>query len=218
MMRTLALLAMTIPLMLTLPATARGGESVAGPATTRICIGRPKVQLEGGQPAQVGDVIRAGIAEYVAGPTLEAVALQSRLTTQVAAEAQSAGCHSLLMLSLSHKRTADGATLGRAIGNFSSLGSYLPGANAVESVVAVGAIQTAADVAGATRAKDELTLEFELNELGSNQLLMKDMLRRRAKVDGEDLLTPLIEATAEQVGNFVVMRVAAAAPSKRDSE
>lgn len=206
MMRSAILLAAALMSLAAPPVMAQSAEPAVS-QFARIGVVRPRVQLEGGQPAQVGEMIQTGIAGYLTGPTLEAAALQSRISSQIEAEASAMQCDYLLTLSLSHKRTSDGAKLGRAIGNFSALGSYLPGATPVESVIVTGAVMTASDLTASVQAKDELTLEFQLTDRATGAVVLKDQHRRRAGADGEDLLTPLIEAAAERVGEFVTSQV-----------
>jgi hypothetical protein len=54
------------------------------------------------------------------------------------------------------------------------------------------------DYAYGSRSKDELTLKYRL-ESGSGAVLAEKSEKRKAKSDGEDLLTPVVQRAAEVV-------------------
>jgi hypothetical protein len=69
--------------------------------------------------------------------------------------------------------------------------------------IAGGAVYSAANQAAynyatTIRKKDELTLGYRL-ETADGKVLLDKRVKRSAKSDGEDLLTPIVQTAAEQV-------------------
>jgi hypothetical protein len=58
------------------------------------------------------------------------------------------------------------------------------------------------DYAYGSRSKDELTLKYRL-ESGSGAVLAEKSEKQKAKSDGEDLLTPVVQRAAEAVAAAV---------------
>ena len=92
-----------------------------------------------------------------------------------------------------------GSTLGRIVGNT----PYIPGVDYAEGAIATSVLNTATDIAASVKAKDEMALDYQLLAVGSTKPLLERKEKRRAKTDGEDLLTPLVEAAADAVGTVI---------------
>ena len=72
------------------------------------------------------------------------------------------------------------------------------GSRSAATRVAAGiALSATRGMAGSVRACDELTLEYRL-EGADGTVLVRRTGKRRARTDGEDLLTPLAERAAEE--------------------
>ncbi len=56
------------------------------------------------------------------------------------------------------------------------------------------------DYASSSRIKDELTLTYRL-ESTTGAVLVEKSEKRKAKSDGEDLLTPLVQRAAEAIAD-----------------
>ena len=69
---------------------------------------------------------------------------------------------------------------------------------AVASAAAGAAAGAASDYAANSQVKDELTLKYRL-ESAAGKVLIEKADERKAKSDGEDLLTPLVRPAAEAV-------------------
>jgi hypothetical protein len=186
---------------LAVPYAADAQESA--PQTVQLCLVKPKVQMGSGNTAQASEAIRGMLSEYLSGPTLQVTLLEARLPNQFEEEARRAGCSYILSTELVHRRGAGGGALGRALGNF---GGYVPARDAATSLILSGAVRTAADVATSVKAKDEFQLEFLLREPGATTPLLTRTLKGRARSDGEDVLTPLIENAATEIGTAVSKR------------
>jgi hypothetical protein len=193
------------------PATAQD-QAAAGPSVTQICLAPATVEAapEGADPvAAVGEVF----SSFLTGPTLSVQPLSSRLQSQARQEAKLGGCGFLLLTTLKHERkTGGGGFLGRVAGGAVQQGAWAAtgsvGGSTVGRVVAGAAAGAASstinDYAMASRQRDELTLTYRLED-GSGKVLGENSEKRKAKTDGEDLLTPIAqrasEAIAEAVGN-----------------
>jgi hypothetical protein len=69
----------------------------------------------------------------------------------------------------------------------------------VAAGAAAGAATSAAsDYAASSRVKDELTLKYRL-ESAAGKVLIEKSDKRKATLDGEDLLMPLVQPAAEAV-------------------
>ena len=59
-------------------------------------------------------------------------------------------------------------------------------------------MSTAASLSSEIKNKDEVTLDYQLMPVGQITPKVANKLLAKAKSDGEDVLTPLIEQTARQ--------------------
>jgi hypothetical protein len=62
--------------------------------------------------------------------------------------------------------------------------------------------QAAYDYAVTVHDKDEITLGYRL-ESGDGQVLIEKTDKRKAKSDGEDLLTPMVQEAAEAIAGVI---------------
>jgi hypothetical protein len=175
------------------------------PGVTRIGIVRPHVELGAQNAADAADNVRALLADYLQGPTIEVALLDARLPSQYAIEAKQAGCDFVLVASLALERGRFNGALGKALDNIAWRAPHLS-SSATTSVLVSSALYFAADFAGSIKAKDELELEFRLSAVGAAQPLLENSVKRRAKSDGEDLVTPAVESVAVEIGAAVVGR------------
>jgi hypothetical protein len=176
------------------------GAEEGAPQGVRICLVKPKVQMGSGDTAQASETVRSMLSEYLSGPTMQVTLLEARLPDQFEEEARRAGCDYILSTEIVHRRGGAGAgVLGKALGNF----GYVPARDAITSIVLSGAVRTAADVASSVKARDEMQLEFRLQQPGAAAPLLTKTMKGRARSDGEDILTPLIEGAATEIGGAV---------------
>jgi hypothetical protein len=173
------------------------------PGVIRIGLVLPRVQMGTNEAAQAAEGVRNMFAEYLNGPTIQVALLSARIPSQFAVEAQQAECDYTLSATVVHRRGNDNAALGRVLGNFSG---YIPVGDAVQGAIVSGVIQTASDFASSTQAKDVMQLDYQLQVPGSSKPLLSQSTKSRARTDGEDLLTPLIEQAAEAVGAEISRR------------
>jgi hypothetical protein len=185
----------------------------AAPAV-RIGVVLPKAQLGQGNAGQdVAEPVRQLIMSYMAGPVLELVPLQARIPAQIEAEARSLNVTHILYTTVEQKKGRGGA--GGLLGKMGPMAGMLPGVGALAGAstaasVASQAIATASAQAaqaqamdslmqaqaGGVKAKDEITLAYQLVTVGGAKAVLEDSLQAKAQQDGQDLLSPLVEQLA----------------------
>ena len=205
--RALAALALaTTPLA---PAAAQD-PAPAGPAVAQICLAPATVEAA---PNGVDPVaaVSAAFSTFLNGPTLAVQPLGSRLQSQARQEAKLGGCGFLLLTTVKHERKTGGSgILGKMAGGAVQQGAWAVTGSVGGSMagrVAAGAVAGAAsstinDYAMSSRQKDELTLTYRLED-GNGKVLAEDSEKRKAKADGEDLLTPIAQKAAEAIAEVV---------------
>lgn len=185
--------------------------------TVRIGIVLPKAQLGQGNAGQqdVAIPVRQLIMSYMAGPVLELVPLEARIPAQIEAEARAQSCTHVLYTSVEQKKGGRG--LGGIMNKMGPAAAMLPGVGALGG--ATGAIMAGAATqaitmaaaqsmqqqamdslmqaqAGSVKAKDEVSLQYQFVTIGGAKPVLEDTLSAKAKGDGEDLLSPLVEQLA----------------------
>jgi hypothetical protein len=201
--RALALLLSTV----LLPALA-GAQSLPAkaPGTMRIGIVQPRVQMSGADAAQSAEAVRNILAGYLQGPTIEVALLGARLPSQYRVEARQADCDFVLSTTLLHKRGGAAGAGSRALGALSGYAPYVPGADYAKAAIVTTVLQTAQDFAATIKARDDMSLAVKLETPDGGKPLIDTTQKRKAKSDGEDLLTPLVEGAAEAVGGAIAGR------------
>jgi hypothetical protein len=187
------------------PAGAAQTATPAPPNLTRICLAPAAVEAA---PNGVDPVtaVRATFTSFLTGPSLAVTPLEARLASQVREEAKLAGCPYLLLPTLKHQRKTGGrGLLGQAAtgavqhGAWSVVGSTSSTVERAVAGAAAGAATGAAyNYASSSRVKDELTLSYRL-ESATGAVLLEESEKRKAKSDGEDLLTPMVQRAAEGI-------------------
>jgi hypothetical protein len=168
---------------------------------SRIGIVMPKAQMTSG---------RNTFAAYLSSPNIELVAINARLPYQALEEARQSSCDYVLYASLTQKK-GGGGIFGKALGNIASsaIGRVPGGRNAGEAAarsVAITGVYTAADISGSIRSKDELTLEYKLESTDAARPGLASTAKAKARSDGEDVLTPLVEKVAQAVVDVVARK------------
>jgi hypothetical protein len=197
---------LVLALLPSAPAAAQEGGA-------RICLAPASVESNAGDAAAASEAVREAFTSYLTGPTLGVTPLQARLASQVRQEAKLASCPYLLLTSLKHHRkSGGGGLLGRMAGGAVQHGAsaVVGSAGSTAGRAAAGAAASAAnaaasDLATASRSDDELTLKYRL-ETADGGVLLEKTAKRKAKADGEDLLTPLVGAAAEAIAAAVSER------------
>lgn len=201
MRRCLSLPLLVLPIA---PIAAQGA-----PADSRqICLAPTSIEAapSGSDPVAA---VRESFTSFLTGPTIGIKPLESRLESQVRQEAKLAGCTHLLLPAIKHNRKTGGGLLSRAVGTAAEQGAWSVASNAgstagrVAASAAAGAARTATwDYAHNFRSKDELTLSWRL-EGADGAEIKKGKAKKKADMDGEDLLTPLVQSASETIADAV---------------
>ncbi len=185
------------------------GSNVQEPPRPSACIAIvvPSVQGFEGNASELGSSVRDLFASYLTGPSIQIVQLQARLASQAMEEAKQQNCDHVLTATLTRKRGGGG--FGRAMGQAAGAASWaIPGGSTTTSAIvrgaAYGTAQAVASLASETRVKDEFQLEYRVSSPQGRATVGPKTEKRKAKVDGEDLLTPLVEKASESIVATIV--------------
>ncbi|HEY0049123.1 MAG TPA: hypothetical protein VGB68_07550 [Pyrinomonadaceae bacterium] len=147
----------------------------------RIGIALPKANFfeAGVNSFQIAASIREIIGARFNGTGIEAVALNARLPQAIAAEAGEKSCFYILQTTLLRKRGGG------------KLNSIMPAAGINQGAPTL--LYEAADLASTTKSKDEFTFEYSLISTDDNSVKARNSFKTKAKADGEDVLSPMLE-------------------------
>ncbi|HEU4766198.1 MAG TPA: hypothetical protein VFS77_02460 [Pyrinomonadaceae bacterium] len=178
------------------------------PGVIRIGLIAPKVQLTSGDVAHATESLRNSFANYLKGPTIEVVTLSARLPAQAMDEARQTQCDYVLSVSMTVKKGGGGSMFGRAIGNIAgSAAGHIPGGGSATTgaarSAAITGVYTTAAIATTIKAKDELSLEYKLDSVETTKTVLSNSAKAKAKSDGEDIVTPVVETAAKTIVSTV---------------
>jgi hypothetical protein len=192
-------------------ARARSGsnQSSPSPSASARCVALPLPTLRGadGSSTELAGGLRDLVSSFLTGPSLRTVALDARLAEQAQEEARQKNCGTVLTITLTRKKSGGGA-FGKMLGDAAGAAAWhMPygssaGSTAARSAAIAGASATSS-MASNTRAKDELHLEYRLSSDGLAAAIRDGKDSAKAKADGEDLMTPLVERMATIVAGAV---------------
>jgi hypothetical protein len=194
-------------LSVVLPAAAAAQDKPAG---AQICLAPTKVEASVGSASDVSNAVKETLTGFLTGPSIGVTGLSAKLEAQAREEAANGGCRFILFTTAKHQRKQGGGFLKKAAGGAVQQGAWSAssriggtGVGRVATDAVAGAAGAAAsDLAYSTRSKDEMTLAYRL-ETADRKVLVKQSAKRKAASDGEDLVTPLAQQTAEAVAAAV---------------
>jgi hypothetical protein len=189
-------------------AFAQQAQPAVAPDSAGTCIAMALPTVKGAEDAtQMATAVRDLFTSYLQGPSIKMVALDARLALQATEEAKQKSCNQMLIATVTRRR-GGGAGLGRAIAQAGSTAAWYAPVGSVGTAVARSAViagaQAAADIASTTRAKDELRVEYRLVSTDGRVIVKQKEERAKASVDGEDLLTPLVQTVSESISAAVM--------------
>jgi len=193
------------------------GPKAAG--MIRIGVAPPDAQVGQGSNAgaDYSTPIRNAMILLMNGPAVEVAALDSHVPLQLQAEAQQKQCDYILFSSVVVKHAASGgfgrfAKMAAPIASMTPVGMM---AHGMGSAVAASAASAAAQAAqqqamsqvmsqlqgfnGQIKSKDDVNVRYQLMAPGQQAPVLQNALQGKAKSDGEDVLTPLLQQTADTV-------------------
>lgn len=189
------------------------------PGKIRIGIAPPEAQLGQGNNAgaDYSSPIRNAMVALMSGPAVEIAALDSHIAMQLQAEAQQKQCDYVLYSSVVVKHGQSGGfgkfmKMAGPVASMTPMGMAAHGmggamaasaASAAASAAAQSAQQQAvsqlAGFNGQIKSKDDVNVQYQLVQLGQSAPVLQNALQGKAKSDGEDVLTPLLQQTANTV-------------------
>lgn len=138
------------------------------------------------------------LGEYLKGTKVELIALEAKLPSAIAGEAKSKECDFVIFANVSHKKGGGGfggfgKVLGNVVqqtggGNWGNTTANVAGTVVSKTIVATTLSQN-------VKAKDEISLDIKLQK-GDSTAFSKQY---KAKSDGEDILSPMIEQIAQAI-------------------
>lgn len=182
------------------------GPKKAG--VVRIGLVVPKVQMSSGDAAQAAEALRGNFASYLKGPNVEVIPLSARLASQAMEEGRQSDCDYVLYLSMSVKKGGGGSLFGRAVGNIvGAAAGHIPvGGSATTAAArsaAISGVYTTAVIVSSIKAKDEVSLEYKLDSVQTSKTVLSNSAKAKAKSDADDVLTPLVETSAQAIVSTV---------------
>lgn len=142
------------------------------------------------------------LGKYLKGSKFEIVPIEAKLTSLIEEEAKQKDCDYILFANLSHKKGGGGG-FGKMLGKMSDVVSRQAiGSSNIGGQIARTTIVSAATVSQNVKSKDEITLEFKMQQIGSVEVLSQQF-KAKAKSNSEDI----ISAVVEQVANAIVNKI-----------
>jgi hypothetical protein len=193
------------------------------PGKIRIGVAPPDAQVGQGNnaAADYSTPIRNAMILLMNGPAVEVAALDSRIPMQLQAEAQQKQCDYVLFSSVAVKHNTGGsfakfAKFAQPIASMTPVGMMAHGMGSAMAATAASAAASAASQAAQQQAmnqvmsqlsgfntqiksKDDVNVQYQLVVPGQSQPVLQNALQGKAKTDGQDVLTPLLQETANTV-------------------
>ena len=182
----------------------------------RIGIAPPEAQV--GQGTNTGGdystPIRNAEIALMSGPAVDVTPLDSHIAMQLQAEAQQKQCDYIMYSSVSVKHNQGGAfskfaKYGGLAASMTPMGAMAHGMGGAMAAEAAGmaasqmaqqqAMNQLAAFNGQIKSKDDVTVEYQLVAIGQTAPLLQNTLQGKAKSNGEDVLTPLLQQAATGV-------------------
>ena len=156
---------------------------------------------EGLNATELSAAIQNTLTQYLKSPNVETVLIEAKLPSQIDAEAKQKECDFVIYTNVAHKK--GGSKFGSfapALSGLASLGGVGGStAGAVAGQVASTAIITAANVSANVKAKDQLTLDVQLQAPGSGVAALNRQFKAKAQSNGEDIISPTVEQAAQAI-------------------
>lgn len=193
------------------------------PGKIRIGVAPPDAQVGQGSNsgADYSTPIRNAEIALMSGPAIEIAALDSHVPMQLQAEAQQKQCDYILFSAVAVKHPSGGGfgkfakfggvaasmtPLGMAGGMRSAVAAQAAGM-AASQMAQQQAMNQLAGFNGQIKSKDDVTVQYQLTSTGQSSPALQDLLKGKAKSDGEDVLTPLLQQAAVAVLTQVSKKV-----------
>ncbi len=184
----------------------------------RIGVVTIKAQVkQDGAGQDMAELIRTRWYSFLDGPTINLIPIEARIPTQINIEARQKECDFVLYSAVSQKSKGSlfGGFLKVAVPVLTSAApAGIPGttttsiAQSMRQSIEDGAKNAAKNLANESaskiKARDEMTLEFNFVKVNATSSTVTNSLKAKAKTDGEDIFSPLIEKAAEQIAEAAI--------------
>lgn len=201
-----------------LPQATGSSQAAAAKPSGKVRIGVAPPEAQMGQGSNSGadysTPIRSAEVALMGGPAVEVMPLDSHVPMQLQAEAKQKQCDYIMYSSVSvthGQATGLGkfAKYGTMAANMTPMGAMTHGmaAAAAAQAAAAAASQMAQQQAvnqlagfnGQIKSKDDVSVQYQLVASGQSVPLVQNTLQGKAKANGEDVLTPLLQQAATTV-------------------
>jgi hypothetical protein len=208
MKRSILVVRSIAALLLVLLLGAAWAQDSAGDASAKspvnVCLAPASAQMGDGNADAAATAVQDTFTKFLTGPSIKVTLLSARLASQAREEAKQGNCGHVLFTSVVHKKKEGGSLFSRIAGDAASSAVWnIPGGGGAASATARSAATSAASsalrMATYIKAKDELTLEYKLEAPDRAAPLLSKTEKAKAKSDGEDLLTPLVQKASEAI-------------------
>lgn len=175
------------------------------PSVIRVGLANVKTGTVGAEmnPAELAGAVQNSLAEYLKSPNIELVALESKLASAIDAEAKQKECAFVIYANVSHKKGGGGGFGGMFKAIAPVMSSVVPMAGgmggAIAGQVMSTVVTTAANATANVKAKDEITLDVEVNSSNGGAAIVAKQFKAKAKSGGEDIISPMIEQAAQLI-------------------
>jgi hypothetical protein len=188
------------------PAAPSGEASEKKPGVVRIGMTNVKTGAVGeGMSAQdLAAAIKNSLTEYLKTPKVELVQLDAKLPSAIADEARGKQCDYVIYANVSHKKGGGGGfgSMFKAVAPVvaqTGIGRTGSTIGNVAGQVATTAIVSAGQASANVKSKDEITLDIKLVAVASSVSSLDKEYKGKARSDGEDIISPLIEQAAQAI-------------------
>lgn len=157
---------------------------------------------EGLNAAELAGAVQNTLAEYLKSPNVELLLIEAKLPSAIDAEAKTKECDFVVYASVAHKKGGGGfgmfKKLAPVLSNVAPVAGMGGTGGAIAGQVASNIIYSAANLSQNVKSKDEITLDIKVISSNGAQTLAKQF-KQKAKGDGDDLITPIIEQAAQAI-------------------
>ncbi len=158
---------------------------------------------EGLNPNELAAAVQNSLADYLKSPSIELIQLESKLPSQIVAEATQKECDFVILANVSHKKGGGGG-FGSMFGRMAPAINYVPihtgnTAGNVAGGVAAQMIVSTTSMSANVKSKDELTLDVKLQAPKDSTPAVVKQFKSKAKSNGEDIISPIIEQAAQAI-------------------
>ncbi|MDQ6664547.1 MAG: hypothetical protein M3Z23_09150 [Acidobacteriota bacterium] len=177
------------------------------PGVVRIAVMAPVAQMG---DANFSDSLKGLLVRRLNGPAAEFVALASVQPLQVEAEIKAGQFDYLLFSSMTQKKSGGNMGMLRGAMAVASMVPMVGGMASMGGMIAAQAasvaLSTASIASGTVKAKSEVTFEYKLTPVGSDKPVLANSFKAKAKSDGEDVITPMIDLAAVAIVTQVALK------------